>query len=109
LHPECEWGTPTITLQFTGELVPIEANFPYRKPKVPQSLENFFNSARSYPFILHRAQLLRFIESKPAERYKVVSDLIGLAQLEQIEKTWKEVRIMQIPGSRQRKINTAET
>ena len=67
-------------------------NFPFRKPKVPASLESFFNSARSRPFILHRSQLLRFIESKPAERYKVVSDLIGLDQLEQIEKNWKDLR-----------------
>jgi energy-coupling factor transporter ATP-binding protein EcfA2 len=90
--PNANGGQPTITLQFIEERAPITVNFPYHKPGVPRSLHDFLSSARARPFILHRAQLLRFIESKPAERYTVVSDLIGLDQLERIEKTWKDSR-----------------
>ncbi len=34
---------------------------------------------------MHRAQLLRFIESQPSKRYQFVSDLIGLDQIDKIE------------------------
>ena len=57
----------------------------------PNGYEVFFERAENRPIILHRYQLTRFIENRPAERYKQISSLIGLEELDQIVSTWRKV------------------
>lgn len=84
-------GIPSVSILFSDESTPITINYPYHKPQVPDSLKDLFANAFSRPFIMHRAQLLRFIESQPSKRYQFVSDLIGLDQIDKIEGIWKEI------------------
>ena len=52
-------------------------------------LDQFFREAATRPFILRRAQLLNFINARPAERYAQISQLIGLGELDEIEAAWR--------------------
>lgn len=90
--PNAFGGDLSIQMTFAESPESISVTFPFKRSDTPAALANFFEDAGSRPFILHRAQLLRFIESRPADRYKVVADLIGLDQIEEVEKVWKELR-----------------
>ena len=57
----------------------------------PSGYEVFFERAENRPFILHRYQLTRFIENRPAKRYEQISSLIGLEELDQIVSVWRNV------------------
>ncbi len=69
---------------------PIRINFPRPEPDVPTELQPFFTAATERPFILRRAQILEFINARPSERYEKISQLIGLEQLDQIDRQWKK-------------------
>jgi len=83
----------TIDVSFTGGKEPV--NFVYLKTPVrlsaPEGYEDFFRLAAERPFILHRYQLTRFIEDRPADRYKRLSSLLGMEQLDRIVESWKAV------------------
>lgn len=53
-------------------------------------LKNVFDFASKHNFVLHRAQMTRFIESKPADRYDSISELIGLEFLDKSVDVWKK-------------------
>jgi recombinational DNA repair ATPase RecF len=52
----------------------------------PSPLENEFKIAENGRFILRRSQILNFIESAPAERYKFLGNILGIDKLEKTEK-----------------------
>lgn len=85
-----EYPTETITFLPADEAADPES---YPRHQVEhQALQAFFREAVSRPFILRRAQLLRFINAKPADRYSQISQLIGLEELDRIEDAWRKVR-----------------
>lgn len=51
----------------------------------PPQLEEYFGVARSGVFILRRAQLLDFIISKPADRFRAIGSIIGIGDLDNYE------------------------
>lgn len=57
----------------------------------PATYTDFFSLATQRPFILHRYQLMRFIEERPAKRYESLSTLIGMEKLDEIVKSWRKV------------------
>lgn len=58
-------------------------------PSCPKPLEDYFKLAENGKFILRRSQILEFINSTPAERYKFIGKIIDIEELEKIEKALK--------------------
>jgi recombinational DNA repair ATPase RecF len=54
-------------------------------------LKNYINETVNGSFILNRKSLLKFILSRPNERYKSFSEIIGINNLEEIENSFKMV------------------
>jgi hypothetical protein len=52
---------------------------------IPNELVSFFKIAESGTFILRRPQLLEFIMSKPADRFRAIGNIIGIERLDQVE------------------------
>lgn len=70
----------------------LKVGYPYEEPLVQdKGLSEWFNLAKARPFILRRAQILKFVEATGADRYRQISLLIGLEQLDEIEKAWREL------------------
>ena len=79
--PEDLKGRDTIqrSLSFNLERT-INSNLDY-----PDSVQNDFKSAKNGRFILHRSQILNFIESIPSERYKFIGSIFNFQSLENTE------------------------
>ncbi len=58
---------------------------PLLAPVPPSQLSQYFASAHAGSFILRRAQILQFIASKPADRFRALASIIGVENLDQIE------------------------
>lgn len=61
-------------------------------PKPPILLSKYLNSARSGTFILKRSQILEFIASQPADRFRALASIIGVEPLDEIELEMMRVR-----------------
>lgn len=70
---------------------------------VAEDLKTLIDIASKRPFILHRAQLTQFIESKPHDRFTSISELIGIESLDKTVEAWKKERT-----ERERKKGDAE-
>ena len=66
-------GNVRLTRTFTSEPVP------------PPALAGYYTSARTHAFILRRSQLLSFIASRPADRFRALASIIGVDPLDEIE------------------------
>lgn len=66
-------------------------------PTCPESFKDYFKLAENGRFILHRFQILEFINSTPAERYKFIGRIMEIEELEKIEKAlkWAEKNIQE--------------
>ena len=92
--PNLNGGTTTVALSFKSgqpEQMVVKS-YPSGSVKIPDNLRSFFALANNRPFVLRRAQLLNFINARDAERYRQVSQLIGLGDLDKIEQNWKKAR-----------------
>lgn len=89
--PHINGGSPEITLEWdlADSSVQVQTTYPRQSMDIPTSLRAFFDAAGSRAFILHRAQLLDFINARDSERYARISDLIGLADLDKVDQTWR--------------------
>jgi len=82
---------PSVSILFHGfenHLSGVYGDGFERQP-APSELADFLQAAGERPFILHRAQLTQFIESRPADRYTSLSNLIGMGKLDGIVDDWK--------------------
>lgn len=61
-------------------------------PSPPTNLENYFRIAQNGTFILRRKQLLNFIDVPPSDRFKAITDLIGIGPLTNIEKEMRHAK-----------------
>lgn len=55
------------------------------EPACPEILREYFGVTQTGVFILRRAQILEFIISQPAERFRAIGSIIGLEDLDNIE------------------------
>src|SRR4030095_10369957 len=73
-----------VTLEFNPGGTKItrtfSPNFEY-----PNQYKNFFKDAENGTFILRRSQILKFIHSKPAERFGVISNILGFERVSNFE------------------------
>lgn len=61
-------------------------------PSPPKSLENYFPITQKGTFILRRSQMLEFITSQPAERFRAIGSIIGIESLDNVELEMMRVR-----------------
>lgn len=90
--PNLNGGPTAVALTFNGAHPgqEIAKSFPKGRINVPKPLKSFFDLTHKCAFILRRAQLLNFINARDAERYRQVSQLINLGELDKIEQNWKK-------------------
>ena len=55
------------------------------EPSPPEQLNDYFQTTQKGTFILHRSQILEFIMSQPAERFRAIGSIIGIESLDNIE------------------------
>ena len=53
----------------------------------PEQYKNFFKVAQKGTFILRRSQIMNFIYSKPAQRFDLISNILGLEDLNNLEES----------------------
>jgi hypothetical protein len=61
-------------------------------PEMPAQLWKYFAAALGGKFILRRAELLEFIGSQPAERFRAIANIIGVSELDNYELTLLRAR-----------------
>lgn len=83
-HVSFESGDVEVCITFDPGNVAVVKRFTGTAACPPQ-LEEYFGVARSGVFILRRAQLLDFIISKPADRFKSIGSIIGIGDLDIFE------------------------
>ena len=54
-------------------------------PSPPELLEDYFQITQKGTFILRRSQILEFIMSQPAERFRAIGSIIGIGPLDDVE------------------------
>lgn len=82
-------GKPAIRLTYTNGQA-ISTTAPSYQARVSADLRDWYATAAKHPFILRRSQILQFIEAQPAKRYQQVSQLIGISDIEKVEKVWRD-------------------
>ena len=55
------------------------------QPNPPQQLSPYFSSASRGAFMLKRSQILQFIASRPANRFRALASIIGVERLDEVE------------------------
>lgn len=61
-------------------------------PSPPEQLKDYFQIIQKDTFILRRSQILTFIMSKPADRFRAIGNIIGVETLDEIELGMMRVR-----------------
>lgn len=89
-HINCTAEQVNIKLSMTPGPVELSRSFTSSTAPPPE-LKPYFEIAAKGTCILRRAQILEFITSKPADRFRSVSDIIGIGNLDQYELTLKHV------------------
>jgi len=89
-HIKCQ-GDPQIELTLTDGNTDYIVSDKQDSEKYPGNLKTFLDSARIYPFILHRKTLLDFVDAKPLERYKAIEGFLKLEEFKGFEDNLKEL------------------
>lgn len=62
------------------------------QPSPPEAFKDYFEVAQKGTFILRRSQILKFIMSDPADRFRAIGSIIGVEPLDEIELEMMRVR-----------------
>jgi len=73
-----------IKVTFNPGHITLEKTFE-KEPDPPKQLENYFQTAKNGTFILRRSQILKFITSVPADRFRAIASILGIEPLDNIE------------------------
>lgn len=79
-----------IAITFNPGNISLERTL-IQEPKCPPQLRGYFETASKGTCILRRTQILEFITSKPADRFRAVSSIIGIEKLDDYELKLKHV------------------
>jgi len=80
-----------VTITFDPGNVSLTRTFSV-EPEVPAQLESYLRVTQKGTFILHRSQLLEFILSQPADRFRAIGSIIGIEPLDVVELEMMRVR-----------------
>lgn len=78
----------SIKVSFDPGNIILERTFK-SEPKPPAPLRQYLKAAQRGTFILRRSQILKFITSIPAERFRAIGSIIGIEQLDNVELAMK--------------------
>ncbi len=73
-----------IAISFDPGNVRLTRTF-LKAPSVPNQFKDYFDECKTGTMILHRSQILEFINSQPAERFRAIGSIIGLEALDTVE------------------------
>jgi recombinational DNA repair ATPase RecF len=73
-----------VSMTFNIGNVELSRKFNF-SPSIPEEFIEYFNITQKGNYILRRAQILEFIASKPADRFKAIGSIIGVEQLDNYE------------------------
>jgi len=83
-HISCKPDDIKVSITFDPGGVELERTFS-SGPACPTNLKEYFRVTQTGVFILRRAQILEFIISKPADRFRAIGSIIGIGDLDDIE------------------------
>ena len=90
-HVNFEPDDVNVELTFNPDNVSLNRTFA-ASPSPPEQFEDYFQVTQSGTFIMRRSQILTFIMSKPADRFKAIGSIIGVDPLDEIERGMNRVR-----------------
>jgi DNA repair exonuclease SbcCD ATPase subunit len=90
-HVNFEPNDVNVELTFDPGDVSLNRTFAV-SPSHPEQFEDYFQITRSGTFIMRRSQILTFIMSKPADRFRAIGSIIGVDPLDEIELKMMRVR-----------------
>jgi len=89
-------------VNFTSDDVNVELNFNpgnislnrtfSSAPSIPNQLKDYFWITQKGTFILRRSQMLEFIISQPADRFRAIGNIIGIGPLDNVEREMMRLR-----------------
>lgn len=88
-HVKCSHEDVKVSLELNPGTYALERTLK-SAPLCPDPLQNDFKIAESGKFILHRSQILEFVNNSPGNRYKSIGKMMDIDELEKIEKALKE-------------------
>src|SRR5450759_2508011 len=92
-HVDRQVNNMSVAVRFSGSpLCEVSRNGSGMLSSVPEQLKEYFDSASLGTFILRRDQLLRFVCSPPADRFRALDAFIGIGSLDDIELNMKRTR-----------------
>jgi AAA15 family ATPase/GTPase len=84
----------SIKVTFNPGNSTLERTFANKPVPLPD-LQKYFEAAQKGTFILRRSQILKFIASVPADRFRAIASIIGIERLDNIElemkRAWEEL------------------
>ena len=83
-HKDFSKDDMSIKVTFNPGHITLERTFE-KEPEPPKKLEDFFQTARKGTFILRRSQILKFVTSVPADRFRAIASILGIEPLDNIE------------------------
>jgi len=90
-HVNFEPDDLNVELTFNPGNIVLNRNFA-SSPSPPEQLKDYFQITQKDTFILRRSQILTFIMSKPADRFRAIGSIIGVEPLDEIELGMMRVR-----------------
>jgi len=83
-HKNFDKDNVVVAVTFDPGSIALERTFS-DQPAPPKQLEDYFQAARRGTFILRRAQILKFVVSVPADRFRAIASILGIERLDNVE------------------------
>ena len=83
-HVNFNPGDVIVEITFNPGSISLNRTFA-SAPFPPAQFEDYFQIAQKGTFILRRSQILAFIMSQPADRFRTIGSIIGIEPLDEIE------------------------
>lgn len=78
----------SVKVTFSPGDITLERTFA-DQPVPSKQIRNYFEAAQKGTFVLRRSQILKFIASVPADRFRAIASILGVERLDNIELTMK--------------------
>jgi len=90
-HVNFEPDDVNVEITFDPGSVYLNRTFAF-SPSPPEQFKDYFQITQKGTFILRRSQILAFITSKPADRFRTIGSIIGIEPLDEIEREMMRLR-----------------
>ena len=84
--PHVNFNPDDVSVEITFDPGSISLNRTFASaPSPPAEFKDYFQITQKGTFILRRSQILAFIMSQPADRFRTIGSIIGVERLDQVE------------------------